>query len=356
MPKEHKRLLLLTSIVILLPIIPGLLFWNQLPLQIITHWGADGTPDGWSSRAVAVFALPATMLPIHWLCLFATSKDPKNRNQNRKAFGMIFWLTPALSLFLNGAMYTVALGKEFSIVAMVNLLMGIVFLVIGNYLPKCKQNYTLGIKVKWTLENEENWNATHRFAGKVWVIGGLLLLASTLLPDAVSTWAMMIILLPLALLPVLYSHRYHQKQVREGTAVITPLPQKSTLISIIVSIPLLIFLGIILFTGNIDVVCESDAFTVRASCWNDLTVEYDTITSLEYRDTDTPGSRTGGFGSPRLLAGSFQNEEFGYYTRYSHVGCNACVVVTVGSKTLVINGPDPESTKAIYDAIQSHLK
>lgn len=359
MLKEHKHKMLIASIVTLLPAVFGLFFWKELPEQITTHWGPDGTPDGWSGRAVAVFAPPVIMLLLQWLCIFITTKDPKNQGQNRKVFNLMIWIIPILSLFTSGMTYAIALGKEFSPVSIVSLLMGIVFLVIGNYLPKCKQNYTLGIKVKWTLENEENWNATHRFSGKVWVIGGLLLAASVLLPGAVTTWAMMVAPLPLALLPVLYSYRYHRKQVQAGTAMITPLPESSktaTRIVLIFTAALLLFLGIIMFTGDIDVFCEKDAFTIRASFWNDRTVEYDAITAIEYRDTDNCGSRTNGFANVRLLAGIFHNEEFEYYTRYSYAGCDACVVMTVGGKTLVLNGPDAESTKTIYNEIRSHLQ
>ena len=98
------------------------------------------------------------------------------------------------------------------IVKMVNVLMGVVFLIIGIYLPKCKRNYTFGIRVRWTLENEDNWNATHRFGGKVWVIGSILLLASVLLPENAAPVAMTGAILVLSVLPVGYSWLYHRKQ------------------------------------------------------------------------------------------------------------------------------------------------
>ena len=56
------------------------------------------------------------------------------------------------------------------------VLIGVIFTIIGNYLPKCKQNYTIGIKIPWTLNNEENWNKTHRFAGWLWTVCGILIM------------------------------------------------------------------------------------------------------------------------------------------------------------------------------------
>ena len=357
MIRENKRKLLLSSAVILLPILFGLIFWNELPEQMTTHWGLDGEADGWSNRALAVFGLPVLILAVHWICIFFTARDPKNKGQNKKVFGMVIWITPIISLFACGLTYGVAFGKAFQPYMISNLLMGAVFVVIGNYMPKCKQNYTIGIKIKWTLENEENWNMTHRFAGKVWVAGGLLLLVCALLPDVVAAWSMVGLLILLAAIPMVYSFRYHKKQMREGTAVITPIPKSRAgeIISLTAVAGILLFVGVLMFTGDIDVKYGEGAFVVEASYWSDLTVEYDAIERIEYRDQDSKGLRTFGLGSARLLAGAFHNEEFGNYTRYSYTLCDACVVLTVEGKMLVISGPDAQSTRAIYDKINSKI-
>ncbi len=358
MIKQNKWNLLISSIVILLPILFGLVFWNDLPEQMTTHWGIDGTADGWSERAVAVFALPLFILAVHWLCVFCTAKDPRNKGQNRKVFRLVLWIIPMISLFTNGMMYAVSFGKEIQPYFMTNLLLGVAFVVIGNYLPKCKQNYTIGIKVKWTLENEENWNATHRFGGKVWVIGGLLLLSCVFLPERMVLWVTIPAMLVLVIIPIIYSWQYHKKQVRAGNAVITPLPQNKAgkMIALSRIAAVLIFVGIIMFTGDIGIRYLEHSFVIEASYWHDLTVDYNVIEYIEYRDYDNRGVRTYGFGSARLLAGTFHNEEFGDYTRYSYTRCDACVVLTVGDKILVVNGPDEECTRAIYEQITSNLE
>lgn len=214
MLKQNKRTVLITSIIILLPVLFGLVYWNELPEQMITHWGWDGTADGWSSRAFAVFGLPVVIFVLHWLCVFGTAMDPKNKGQNGKVFCVVLWITPMLSLFVNGIIYAVSLGIEVHSNLIVNLLMGVTFVVIGNYLPKCKQNHTIGIKIKWTLENEENWNATHRISGKIWVAGGLLLIACAFLPEFVAPFIMIATIVLLVVIPFIYSYRYHKKQER----------------------------------------------------------------------------------------------------------------------------------------------
>ena len=360
MIKSNKWKLIISSIVILLPILFGLAFWNELPDQMITHWGIDGNPDGFNNRYVAVFTLPVLILLVHWFCIFFTSKDPKNKNQNNKVFGIVIWITPIVSLIAHGMIYAVSFGKEFHPHLITTLLIGGMFVIIGNYLPKCKQNYTMGIKVKWTLENEENWNATHRFSGKVWFIGGLILMFCIFLPQAVLIWIMFISIFILVVIPILYSYFYHRKQVKEGSADVKTLPKSKvnriiTIISLIIITLILIFLGIIMFSGDIDVKYSENSFTIQASYWNDLTIEYDAIKNVEYRTNDNPGLRTYGFGSARLLMGAFRNEEFGNYTRYSYTKSKSCVVVNVDEKILVINGIDDNSTMEIYANIKEKI-
>lgn len=360
MMKNNKWKLLISSVLILLPIFFGLIFWKELPEQMAVHWGIDGRADGFGSGFSGVFIVPVLVLITHWFCIFCTVKDPKNKNQNSKVFSMVLWICPAVSLFASGIIYAAAFGAQPRADLFVLPFLGFLFVVIGNYLPKCRQNYTIGIKVKWTLENEENWNATHRVGGKIWAVGGFLMMICTFLPEAFIPWALVISIVLLGALPVLYSYMYHRKQVREGTAVITPILKNKgskavAFITIGVVLAILVFVGIITFTGDIEVKYGETSFTVEASFWSDLTVEYDAVDSIEYRDEDDRGARTNGLGSARLLAGAFRNSEFGNYTRYSYTACDACVVLSVGDKTLVISGSDQRETKNIYDELMERM-
>lgn len=212
MIKQNKTTIYITSVFILLPVLLGLLLWDRLPEQMPTHWGVDGTVNGWSSRAFAVFGLPLVIFALHWICIFFTEKDPKNKGQNPKVFRLVLWITPAVSLLTNGMIYAAALGREVSSNLVVNGLMGALFVLVGNYLPKCKQSRTIGIKIKWTLENEENWNATHRMAGKVWVVGGFLLMACGAVREWFAIPVMIAVTALLVIIPVVYSYRYYKKQ------------------------------------------------------------------------------------------------------------------------------------------------
>lgn len=208
MIRKNKWALLASSIVILLPIVMGLLLWSRLPERIATHWGVDGTADGWSSKGFAVFGMPLFILAIHWICVLVTSADPKHKNIQGKPFSMVLWVCPLISVLAGTMIYATALGVELNAALFIPIILGLMFVVIGNYLPKCKQNYTVGIKVPWALNDEENWSSTHRFAGKLWVLGGLLMLATAFLEQV---WLFFVIALVMAFGPVLYSYLYYRK-------------------------------------------------------------------------------------------------------------------------------------------------
>ncbi len=209
MIKKNLVKIIISSIIILLPIIAGLLLWDMLPEKVPTHFGPDGTADGWSSKPFAVFFMPAFVLAVHLICIFATSLDPKYKNITDKPFGLVLWICPVLSVLVSALMYLTALGYMVNVTTFMMLFTGILFVAIGNYLPKCRQNYTIGIKIPWTLNDEGNWNATHRFAGALWVVCGLLLMACAFFKSA---WIVFICTVSvMVIIPIVYSYLYYKK-------------------------------------------------------------------------------------------------------------------------------------------------
>lgn len=210
MLKNNKQNLIVSSILILLPIIVGLIFWNELPAQMARHWGADGSANGYSPKALVVFGLPLILLALHLLCVHLTYKDPKNKEQSQKVFGIIWWICPVISIFTEAYIYAFALGRELDITLLCSILVGLLLVVFGNYFPKMKQNSTIGIRTKWTCASEKNWYATHRVCSKVWIVCGLLFMTLGFLPDSVLVWAAIAIILVLTAVPLAYSSWYHR--------------------------------------------------------------------------------------------------------------------------------------------------
>lgn len=210
MIKKNLKLLIITSIIILLPVLAGLVLWNQLPEAVPSHWNASGEIDGWSSKPFVVFGLPSIMLALQWLCVLVTSTDPKKQNHPQKILQLVFWLIPAITVVLSAMTYATALGGNVRVEMIMPMILGIVFIAIGNYLPKCKQNYTIGIKISWTLNSEENWNRTHRLAGWVWTIGGILIMLSGFFGILWLTFAPVLVM---ALVPFIYSFVLYKKGI-----------------------------------------------------------------------------------------------------------------------------------------------
>ncbi len=212
MIKKNLPKLIITSIVILIPILFGIVFWDKLPDQVPAHWDMNGNVDDYLTKAQAVFIMPLVLVAFQWICALGTSLDPKRKNINDKMFTLVLWIIPIISLLCNSMVYATALGHKVSVEIIMPLFMGVLFIIIGNYLPKCKQSYTLGIKLPWTLDDEENWNKTHRMAGFLWVIGGVVIMATAFLG---VFWLLFVVLIPMVIIPTVYSYLLYKKKKTE---------------------------------------------------------------------------------------------------------------------------------------------
>ena len=211
MLKANKKTLIIASIVTLLPVLIGIVLWNRLPDQMAIHFGINNEADGYSSKAVAVFGLPLFLLAVEWFGAFVMANDPKKQNISSKLFSFSLWIVPVVSLVMAAALYSYNLGYQVNFSFVAFLLLGIMFIIIGNYLPKARQNYTMGIKIPWTLANEENWNLTHRLAGVLWVIAGILMVIAALTGIGGTVWLILIVSLTV-LVPCVYSYWLHVKK------------------------------------------------------------------------------------------------------------------------------------------------
>ena len=211
MLKKNRKLLIITSIVTVLPVLIGIICWNRLPDMMATHFGLNNEADGFSGKAFAVFGIPAFLLAVLWLCAFVTSHDPKRQNISPRMFSLMLWIVPVVSLYVAAVMYPANLGYELDITFFSELLLGLLFIVVGNYLPKARQNYTIGIKIPWTLANEENWNRTHRLAGYLWMICGILIIVFGLTRFVSAPWLLGLPLI-MVLVPCIYSYWLHARK------------------------------------------------------------------------------------------------------------------------------------------------
>ena len=156
--------------------------------------------------------MPLFLVAMQVFCIFMMNWDPKKKNIHKKNFGVVIWIIPVVSLLVAVVTYGTAMGVPIDVNFLMMLVMGVVFFLIGNYMPKCKQNYTMGIKLPWTLHDEANWDYTHRLAGKLWSVGGCIIILTSFLRNA---YVLLVILLVMVLVPTVASYRYYKAHKEE---------------------------------------------------------------------------------------------------------------------------------------------
>ena len=210
MIKKNLKTLIITSIITLLPILAGLYLWDKLPAQMPVHFGANGEPDRFASKEFAVFSLPAILVALQWIMVAYMGADPKKKNLSDKMVLISLWIVPLVSLLGNGITYLYLSYESVNIITISTLFLGATLLVIGNYMPKMKQTYTVGIKLPWTLNSEENWYRTHRFAGAVFMLAGLGVLVAGFTEQI---WLVLAIIFVAAIIPSVYSFVLYKKGI-----------------------------------------------------------------------------------------------------------------------------------------------
>jgi uncharacterized membrane protein len=211
MKKWLQEILVFT--LILLPLFYLLKIYPSLPPIIPTHFGIDGKPNGFSDKHQIIWLIIFTSLlsaGSYLLIKHLPRFDPKKTsslssgNMQKIAIAAVALLSAIMISMLYASM-----SGSISFNRLFNPLMGIFFIVVGNLMYNIKPNYFVGIRIPWTLESESNWRATHRMAGKLWFIGGILITVFTLfLPAALGEYFFMFGTLILALAPIIYSFVY----------------------------------------------------------------------------------------------------------------------------------------------------
>ena len=215
--KAYRKTIVITLILTLLPVLVGLLLWNRLPEKMPTHWGLSGQVDGFSPKAQAIFLMPCIMAVGQIVMAFCIFADSKKQNIHRKPLLLSLWILPVVSILISGASYLIALDVKISMTMVILLLLAILLIGLGNYLPKLQQNYTVGIKVAWTLADPDNWERTHRFGGKLMVFSGILILLLALLSEVIGDTVSLILALVLmvisSMVPTIYSYLIYKKKL-----------------------------------------------------------------------------------------------------------------------------------------------
>jgi uncharacterized membrane protein len=160
--------------------------WVNLPATIPVHWGIDGKIDGYASKELHTLFMSIMLLGIYVGMLVVPKFDPRKEQYAlfERSYRTLRFLILAIIAVINTVVILVGLGYEISVSKVILLTISVMLIVIGNLMGKIRQNYFVGIRTPWTLQNEEVWNKTHRFGGWVFVAAGLISLIGLLVPDA----------------------------------------------------------------------------------------------------------------------------------------------------------------------------
>ena len=158
---------------------------HRLPpgMQLPTHWGADGRPDRFAGAATALFAPVVGAAVIGILFSILPRIEPLQRNLEqsaalyRTAWVGILALIAFVEIMVAGPAFGLHIPDQWSLAAA-----GLLFLVIGNMLPKSRPGFFIGIRTPWTLTDPDNWIATHRLGAVTMIAGGVLLILAAFLP------------------------------------------------------------------------------------------------------------------------------------------------------------------------------
>lgn len=182
--------------------------YSSLPDQLPMQYGITGEVNRYWSKDTAIISMSFIGLVIPLLLQVIRTIDPKKQNYEKfeNAFAMTRLAVALVLDFVFAMILIEGSNKNFNAGSIVLGAIGLLFVIIGNYMPQVKDNYFVGIRTPWTLHNPEVWRKTHRFSGVLWVIAGLLMILSAFLLD--GTWHIAVIISALVLsiiVPVVYS-------------------------------------------------------------------------------------------------------------------------------------------------------
>ncbi len=205
-----KTTWLISALVIVLMVGLSAWAWVQLPADasLPVHWNAAGEADRYGGKAEALLLLPAVTIGVLLLFTLIRYIDPLRANIERS--GQAYHAVLLGTLFFMAVLHTgavlSALGYPINVGRLAAPAVGLMFVIMGNYMGKIRRNYMFGVRTPWTLASELSWNKTHRITGKLFVLSGLLTIGATFLGSTIAFFTMMATILGTVIFAMVYSY------------------------------------------------------------------------------------------------------------------------------------------------------
>lgn len=201
-------------ILILVTIVLWVVFYPHLPEQMPMQWGVDGSVNWTASRLHGATLNIGMMVILYPFMLIIPKLDPKRKGYllKTKVYWVTIYSTMSLLFLVNIFMLIQSSGFNLAIHILVPLLIGFLFIIIGNYMQTVKPNWFMGIRTPWTLSSDSVWKKTHRFSGRLFMLGGLFFLIIPLLPEAWIFAYILTLVIITGGMPLIYSYLIYRKE------------------------------------------------------------------------------------------------------------------------------------------------
>ena len=202
----RNRALLLSLLLVLTSVAVSILAYPQVPAQVPSHFDISGHVDGYLPKLVGIGLWPVLLLVLSLLIPILPAMSPKGFRLEQSADVLNLVLLGVMVVEFVASVFVIraSLGKAAPPVGLTNLMLGALFVLIGNYMGKIRKNFFFGVRTPWTLASDEVWLKTHRFSGWLWVIGGITLAVLGFV-NADATTAITVVVSILVVVPVAYS-------------------------------------------------------------------------------------------------------------------------------------------------------
>lgn len=286
------------------------------------------------------------------LCLWLNKKQLEKINPN--IFRQILWIIPTMQYAF---LLIVLFKSEVVTSSLINIILGLLFIIMGNILPKSEPNPIFGVRTPWTLSNRENWIITARLTGYTWVIGGLLFWGLVLFQ--IDFPLNILLMASIALCPFLISWIVYRRQIKNSSWKIDLDIKDSSHLSLpvktflwILSIGFCIFL--VVFGGRYSISIDKNNLSLNASLVSSTSFPLEKTESLILKDSDKPGKRNFGYSGFGINLGRYETNEYGQYTRFTS-GNGPVIELKGDGKTVVFNYSEPDKTMELFEMIKQVL-
>lgn len=171
MNKRFNFTILITSLLCFVPMIVGLILWNKLPEKLPTNYSLNSEVGNVAPKWINIILLPIIFATLNIVVNMRISPKTEE-NVGKRLASFVVWLVPILAVVVGTFMIIKPLGLPLEAMSLVAYFMSLVFIIVGNYIPKSKPNNVVGFRLPWIMNDDDLWKKTHRFSGLVLVICG----------------------------------------------------------------------------------------------------------------------------------------------------------------------------------------